>query len=145
MRLAVALLAIFVVYNLLPEGIRWLYGQQGLGDQHLTFWLVVSSFVTPLLWPVFQLKVLVTNVVLPIAGLDWLEGDVTYAVGRLVLTPRHNFSMANVGPAPDFSNETFWSMMPNRSGDSPRQDAGDVPVGMVQNATSVKSCSAFYL
>jgi hypothetical protein len=144
MRVFILLVVVLLVYNVLPNLIRSLYGDQGHGDQHLTFWVVFSSFMTPLLWPVLHLKTLVLNILLPAANLGWMEGKLTYLIGRTVLTPVGPFSLAKAPPKPDYGNEDYWSMLPERTR-SPREDAGNVMVGDPSDYLPEKICSAFYL
>ena len=150
MRILPLILVLFILYSVLPEAIRTIYSEQGHGDQHLTFWVVFGAFISPLLWPVLQLKTLVMNVVFPAVNLGWLESHLMYSVGRALLTPREDFDPAKVPPKPDYHNEDYWSMLPNRK-QSVREDAAEHAVGEMfdgdeqPRTESEKICSAFYL
>jgi hypothetical protein len=144
MRVVPIIATLFVAYNILPVLIRSFYADHGHGDQHLTFWVVFGSFMSPLLWPVLHFKTLALNIVLPAMNLAWVEAKMTYALGRMLLTPGEAFHPSNVPPPPDYSNEDYWSMLPGRK-KSPREDAGNAIVGDDAGYLKEKICSAFYL
>ena len=144
MRVLPLVIALFLLYNVLPLVISTIYDGQGHGNQHLTFWVVFGSFISPLLWPVLHFKTLALNIVLPALNLAWVEGQMTYALGRALLTPSQPFHPSRLPPKPDYSNEDYWSMLPGRT-KSHREDAGSSVVGDNGAYLPNKICSAFYL
>ena len=45
---------------------------------------------------------------------DWVESNLALHIGRWLLTPSSNFSIQVAPPAPDYADERYWSMLPNR-------------------------------
>src|SRR4051812_38380153 len=98
--LIVFIVFILFVYNILPSIIRHIYCEHGHGDQHLTFWVVFGSFLSPLLWPLLHVKTLMFNVLLPAMNMGWIEGELTYTIGRALLTPNGDFDPLKLPPKP---------------------------------------------
>ena len=144
MRVFPIITVLFVLYNVVPVIVASIYGDHGHGNQHLTFWFVFGSFLSPMLWPVLHFKTLVLNVVLPALNLGWVEAEMTYALGRALLTPGEPFHPERIPPKPDFSNEDYWSMLPERT-KSIREDASELQVGDTTIHLKEKICSAVYL
>ena len=139
---AVAVLLSAAAAAVVPAAVRRAYASHGHGDQFMAFAVVLGSFLSPLLWPMLQLKSAVTHVVMPALGVSRWEGPLTTRAGRWLLTPPGDFDPATAPPAPDYDDLDVWSMHPLKPHDaSSRNPDGVAPC----DPKDCNTCSAFYL
>jgi hypothetical protein len=132
------------VVMVMPPVINYAYSDHGHGPQVSAFLVVLCSFVTPALFPLFQARNLFMDLVVPLVGLEDMEGPVTLAAGQWIFTPQGDFDLAKAPPAPDYSQDEYWAFNPTRI--HAPDAAQNVPPGVepcLPNECEI--CAAFYL
>jgi len=126
------------VFLILRTLIEWGYNDHGDGDQLPVFAVIALSFVSPLFSPIFHLKMVFLQDILPFEVEKWIVD----AVGFALLTPAGSFEDYPVERVTDYSDSKMWSMLPGRG------DTSDIIAPGAKSCDEAKLCNyadVFYL
>ncbi len=127
-----------IAWLTIPEFLRNQYNAHGKGDQVPVFFVVFFAWISPILTPIFHLKIFFLNDVLPAS----VENTIVNVGGRWLLTPSGKFEDYDPGSLTDYSDSDNWSMMPGRVDTSHHVPAG---LRTCEEAEICDTVDAFYL